>query len=257
MPINYLDSKKVRKSLECLLEHYPNRAFIAGEIYGRLLEHLPEGFAAADALNLLQEYRWLTSTQKQLNYPDETFDLIVANLVPLWAKDLNELFGEVYRLLKPGGTFLVSTLGVDSLKELKESFKLADEDKHVHRFYDMHDIGDLLVASQFDQPVMSMEHLSFVYLDLIDLITDLTQSGLRNNLVNRKKGLMTPRQWQSMVDYYYATFASNGELPMSLEVIYGHAQKPKNRPKIQKQNAQGEVEIALEDILIMPPKYES
>lgn len=253
MPLNYLDSKKVHKSLECLLQHYPNRAFIAGEIHRRLLEHLPVGHTATDALNLLQEYRWLTSNNKQLDYPDETFDLIVANLVPLWAKEMDELLAEIFRLLKPGGIFLVSTLGVSSFSELRESFKLADDSKqHIHQFYDMHDIGDFLIQSGFLSPVMSMEQLSFVYLNMGDLITDITQSGLRNSLVNRKKGLMTPRQWKSMADYYQAKFAVNNELPLSLEAIYGYAQKPKQALKAKQMNAQGEIEIAIEDIFRNP-----
>lgn len=248
MPINYLDGRKVTKSVQTLLTNFPDHAFIANEIYERLMQHKPDNFFPKDPLNLLQEYYWLTTEDQHLNYPDETFDLVVASLVPLWVRDLDDFFPEILRLLKPGGIFLLATLGVDTLKELRASFKLADDAKHIHQFYDMHDIGDKLLHSGFVEPVMDREHLLFSYSDVPALIRDLTQSGLRNSLVDQKKGWVTPRQWQNMLDFYKVTFSSESGYLATFEVIYGCAKKPSYRP--QKMNAKAEVSVLVRDIKV-------
>lgn len=246
MIINHLDSRKVSQSLKKFSETYSSNTFIAYEIYQRLEEHLPAGFIASDALNLLQEYRWLTTNEKMLGYQEETFDLIVANLIPLWVRDLNVLFAEVLRLLKPGGIFLFSTLGVDTLQELRSSFYGVDADKHVHQFYDMHDLGDRLLQANFSEPVMDMERLTLYYDTVESLVADLTASSLRNFLKDGKKGCMTPRQWQKMCQNYQENFSTNGELLATFEVVYGCAKKSKSAR--QRSNDSGVVEIFLEDI---------
>ena len=41
-------------------------------------------------------------------YPEETFDLVVSNLVLHYAEDLNGIYRKVYRTLKKGGDFLMN-----------------------------------------------------------------------------------------------------------------------------------------------------
>ena len=62
---------------------------------------------------------------------------------------------------------MFSTLGPDSLKELRSAF--ADGYAHTQRFIDMHDFGDMLVGCGFADPVMDMEVLtpvSYTHLDV-------------------------------------------------------------------------------------------
>ncbi len=54
-------------------------------------------------------------------------------------------FKEFSRILKPGGVVIFSTLGPDTLKELRAAFTGVDGYEHVNQFIDMHDIGDALV----------------------------------------------------------------------------------------------------------------
>jgi malonyl-CoA O-methyltransferase len=44
---------------------------------------------------------------------------------------------------------LFSTFGPDTLRELRQAWASADDRVHVNLFMDMHDIGDLLLASGF------------------------------------------------------------------------------------------------------------
>jgi malonyl-CoA O-methyltransferase len=90
----------------------------------------------------------------------EIVDVIFSNLSFHLSADIDKTIQECHRLLKPGGLLLFSTLGPDTLKELRQSFNQYDPLPHVHDFLDMHDIGDMLVKSRFSEPVMDMEYIT-------------------------------------------------------------------------------------------------
>ena len=67
--------------------------------------------------------------------------MVWSNLMLQWCGDLSRTFAEVHRTLAPGGLFMFSTFGPDTLRELRAAFRAADGYTHVNRFIDMHDIG--------------------------------------------------------------------------------------------------------------------
>ena len=73
---------------------------------------------------------------------------------------------EFARVLVPEGLLMFSTLGPDTLKELRAAAGAA----RVHAFTDMHDLGDMLVAAGFTAPVMDMEMLDIAYRDPASLL---------------------------------------------------------------------------------------
>src|SRR5215210_6186403 len=78
----------------------------------------------------------------RLPFADASADLIYSNLMLQWCDPLHIAFAEVRRVLKPGGLFMFSTFGPDTLIELRAAWASADGGVHVNRFLDMHDIGD-------------------------------------------------------------------------------------------------------------------
>jgi malonyl-CoA O-methyltransferase len=107
---------------------------------------------------------------------------------------------------------MFSTLGPDTLKELRAAVGEA----RVHRFADMHDIGDALVAAGFAAPVMDMEMLRLEYADASGLAADLRASGQALARRDRARGLAGRG--------LRAALAAAGA-SASIEVIYGHAWK--------------------------------
>lgn len=51
-------------------------------------------------------------------YEEESFDLVIANHVLFYCKDVNRVCSEVKRVLKPGGTFICGTYGAAHMKEV-------------------------------------------------------------------------------------------------------------------------------------------
>lgn len=150
--------------------------------------------------------------------------LVWSNLALHWY-DLARSVAEMHRVLEVGGVFMFSTLGPDTLKELREACAGLDRHAHVNRFIDMHDIGDALVHAGFSDPVMDMEIITVTFADVAALARDLKSSGSRNYLPGRARALLAPRRWREVTQRYEA-MRKDGRLPATMEVIYGHAWKP-------------------------------
>ena len=139
-----------------------------------------------------------------------TVDLVWSNMSLHWVREPLAALREFARVLAPEGLLTFSTLGPDTLKELRAAAGGA----RVHAFIDMHDLGDMLVAAGFSAPVMDMEMLTLTYAAGTSLVDDLRASGQRNARADRARGLASRR---------LRTLASPPRA--SFEVVYGHAWK--------------------------------
>jgi malonyl-CoA O-methyltransferase len=151
-----------------------------------------------------------------------------SNLAFQWANDLPRVFSECQRVLQPGGLLSFTTFGPDTLKELRQAFAGDAGRVHVNRFYDMHDIGDMLVQAGFADPVMDMEQITLTYADVETLMRELKAIGAHNVATGRSRGLTGRR---ALVDLRrrYEELRRDGRLPATFEVVYGHAWKPEPR----------------------------
>lgn len=146
-----------------------------------------------------------------------------SNLMLQWLHDPLPALKEIHRVLEVGGMLMFSTFGPDTLKELRSAFA-ASPAEHVHRFIDMHDLGDALVGAGFSDPVMDMEMLTVTYTRLDDLFHDLRASGSANAALGRPRGLTGKARWAALRSAYEALRKAD-RLPATVEVVYGHAWK--------------------------------
>ena len=163
-----------------------------------------------------------------LPFSGVTFDLAWSNLALQWVNDLPRALAEMRRCLKVGALFTFTTFGPDTLKELRAAFARADGHTHVSRFVDMHDIGDMLVAAGYADPVMDMEYLTLTYSTPTALMRELKALGASNATRGRSKGLVGRKRFARVVAQL-DKLAVDGRLPATFEVVYGHAWKGEPR----------------------------
>jgi malonyl-CoA O-methyltransferase len=154
--------------------------------------------------------------------------LVWSNLALQWVSDVGSTFGELHRVLAPGGLLMFSTFGPDTLKELRAAYAGVDRHVHVNRFIDMHDLGDALVLRGFADPVMDMEQITLTYATMRELTRDLRAIGARNLMRGRPTGL-SGKHMLAAVERQYETLRRDRRLPATFEVVYGHAWKPQPR----------------------------
>ena len=180
-----------------------------------------------------------------LPFSENSVDFIFMSLTLLWTNDWAELLADCYRVLKPTGLLLFTTLGPDTLKEFRQAFSGIDSAEHVHPFVDMHDIGDVLLKAGFENPVMDLEHIQFRYATLAQLTDDLRFTAAHNLSVRRRRGLLTPRQWQHVRENYIKQQPDG--FMASFEFVYGHAWVGQQKRQRQDASSQ-EVSIPLSNL---------
>ena len=62
-----------------------------------------------------------------INAADHSVDLVIANHVLFYCEDLQKVYREVVRVLKPGGRFICSTYGMNHMKEISELVQEFDD----------------------------------------------------------------------------------------------------------------------------------
>ncbi|UCD70161.1 MAG: malonyl-ACP O-methyltransferase BioC [Betaproteobacteria bacterium] len=165
---------------------------------------------------------------QQLPIVAASVDLVWSNLALHWVEDLSAAFSQAHRVLRPGGLLMFSMLGPDTLQELRAAS--AGDAFRVNPHLDMHDIGDMLVACGYADPVMDMEKITLTYGDVHALLRDLKAHGSIGLVVPQRKDLGSRRNYLCMLARYEQFRRDDKRIPATLEVIYGHAWKP--QPKL-------------------------
>ena len=93
------------------------------------------------------------------------------------------------------------------------------------RFADMHDLGDMLVAAGFAAPVMDMERVTLVYADGAALLADLRASGQTSARARSPRAALPGAAFSPRCTRASPRSGRDGKLPVSFEVVYGHAWK--------------------------------
>jgi malonyl-CoA O-methyltransferase len=167
--------------------------------------------------------RTVIAAAENLALAQESVPLVMSNMLLHWC-DVSAVFFEVARVLEIGGAFLFSTLGPDTLMELRAAWAEVDDYSHVHEFVDMHNLGDALVMAGFSEPVLDTDRIRVTYKDVPGLVAELRHVGGANVRLDRRKTCTGKERYHRFVDAYEA-FREQGRLVSTWEVIYGLATK--------------------------------
>ncbi len=168
---------------------------------------------------------------EKLPFQSNTFDLVLSNLAIPWIENPSNALQELNRVLKPKGLVIFSTVGPDTLIELKQSWEKVDQNIHVNQFMDMHLIGDMVHKTGFENTVMDRDVITLTYKTLKGLMRELKLIGANNLNSGRVKGLLGRNKFNQLAQAYEILRREDGQLPVTCEVIYGHAWKREEKVK--------------------------
>ncbi len=162
---------------------------------------------------------------ERLPFADGAFDLIFSNLLLPWC-DIGAALVELRRVMRPGAGLMFTTFGPDTLIELRQAWAKVDELPHVHDFYDMHDIGDALLHAGFAEPIVDVDRVTVTYASAESMIAELKASGATNIHPRRRTTLTGKRRFHRFLSELDTLRDTDGRIPLTYEVIYGHAWAP-------------------------------
>jgi len=165
----------------------------------------------------------------RLPLADASVDMVFSSLMLQWCEPLETALAECRRVLKPDGFFTFSTLGPDTLHELRDAWASADGYNHVNHFVDMHEVGDALLRAGLMEPVLDVDRVQVGYPDVLSLMRDLKAIGAHNVTAGRPRALVGRLRLERMQDAYEA-LRRDGRLPATYEVIYGASWGAAGRP---------------------------
>lgn len=160
---------------------------------------------------------------ENLAFAGDSFDLVYSSLMVQWCEDLERLFAEVHRVLKPGGCFLFSTLGPNTLFELRQAWQSVDNHTHVNEFAPPQRVQ--AAASPFKTEAFIREPWCIPYDSLGRLSRELKALGAHNVNSGRPSGLTGSARWRRLNSAYEAWRRDDGSLPASYDVIIGVLRK--------------------------------
>ncbi len=239
---NALLQKRVLEQLIEQLEYFsiePKRILDLGSGTGQSASSLARKYPKADIIQLDLAKQMLAQAKKRqkifskkqkficadaqaIPLVDLSVDLVFSNLAIQWVSDQPSLYDEIKRVLRGHGLFVFSSLGPETLNELRQSWYSFDESPHVNVFRDIQEHGDKLILSGFADPVLSRDLLTLNYETCLSLLKDLKTIGVSNVDTRRRKTLTAKSQLKKL-EAAYELYRRDDRLPASYEVIYGHA----------------------------------
>lgn len=168
---------------------------------------------------------WLKGDAHKLPLQNESIDFVYSNLVIQWCDPLDTVIKEICRVLKPGGTFIFSTLVEGTLHELKSSWAQVDNDEHVIDFMTELELNELFNSPKCAMLEHKCQDIVLEYEDVIHLAKELKALGANHVPSQKNKGLAGKDSWLKMTKAYQDFLEPGGIYPATYRVYSGKVRK--------------------------------
>jgi malonyl-CoA O-methyltransferase len=167
---------------------------------------------------------WLVADAESLPLASDSIDLVFSSLAVQWCARPEHLFAELARVLRPGGRSVFTTLGPQTLYELRSAWAAVDAHQHVNTFLPAASLR--AAAGGIPGTALTLQERDFRmdYGRVRDLLDELKALGAHNMNRSRPVGLTSRRALQGMLQAYEARRAS-GVLPATYAVVFGVLKK--------------------------------
>ncbi|MFO7190141.1 MAG: malonyl-ACP O-methyltransferase BioC [Pseudomonadota bacterium] len=163
---------------------------------------------------------YVCADAEHLPMRESSIDLLWSNAMLQWCNDLDTVFGNFARVMRPGALLAFTTFGPATLGELRAAFD--DGYTHVSRFPGAAQIEDALLRAGFRDIALESRKTVLHYPDVPALMRSIKTIGAGNATAGRARGLTGKGRWQAMIARYERLRTERG-LPATYELLYGTA----------------------------------
>ena len=186
---------------------------------------------ARENLGTDRKTHFLAADAENLPFSDSVFDLVVSTSTFQWLSDLEPAFGEVFRVLAPGGLFCFALFAENTLHELKASYRSALaargclEHDRTHEFHSREDVLAALEGAGFTDRRVSFQQELDLHDDVPSLLRSLKRIGAGNASPPPGRGLAGRRLMLDMMQRYRDVYGKGAGIPATYGIIYGVCRK--------------------------------
>ncbi|WP_096084952.1 malonyl-ACP O-methyltransferase BioC [Agaribacterium haliotis] len=247
--------KRVEQSFARASAGYEQHAHLQAEVAQKLLRWAPTlrgraldigcgtGFVSAElsrreqietctgldlALPMLKRARdqiaaaqWAQADMESLCFAAASFDVLVSSLALQWSQDPLTMFEEAWRVLDNNGLFLFSTLGPETLCELRGAWRDADaQHQHVNQFIDASTLIRCAESAGFALELFAQEWKVLRYEQLGQLLRELKGIGAHNVNDGGNQALTGKTKLAALMNAYDSYRDAQGMLPATYELYF-------------------------------------
>lgn len=176
--------------------------------------------AEAQRQNVAQHY--LMADIEAIPQATATFDLAWSNLAVQWCADLRSALGELYRVVRPGGTVAFSTLAHGSLPELHQAWQAVDDRAHANHFLP---VEQLETALQGWNVTYHLHAVTLWFDDALSAMRSLKGIGATHLHEGREPRVLTRSQLHQL---QLAWPQQQGKYPLTYHLFLGVIQRDQN-----------------------------
>lgn len=155
-----------------------------------------------------------------LPFADESCDRLISSLTLQWIDKSEDAFAEFYRVLKPGGTAMVTTFGPMTLQELREAFATVDDLPHVSTFPTADNVAQAAQSVGFVLENSSTEFRTQQYENVRELMRAIRAIGAANKAEGRRRSMTGRQRFAKMETAYREAYETARGIPASWEILY-------------------------------------
>jgi malonyl-CoA O-methyltransferase len=174
---------------------------------------LQKTFAAQQATLVFQ------ANAQSLPVATESVDRVFSSLMLQWCEQPELVLQEINRVLKPGGSAVLSTLLDGTLQEFKQAWSQVDHHQHINQFLPL----DFYQQPEFQHSRLGLqlqtELVQLEYPDVLALARELKDLGANTVTQGRNKALTGKQSWQK-VQQVYPSRCLDGQISASYQVLY-------------------------------------
>jgi NADH dehydrogenase [ubiquinone] 1 alpha subcomplex assembly factor 5 len=170
--------------------------------------------------------------EERLPFAPASFDLIVSNMAMHWVNDVPGMLAQIHGILKPGGLFIATLAGENTLHELRGCLMEAELSvsggisPRLSPTIDLLTASGLLQRAGFALPVADVERVTLLYPDVFALMRDLRGMGQANLHVQRLRHPTRRAVLMEMARLYAERHATaDGLIPASFDIVHLHGWK--------------------------------
>lgn len=162
---------------------------------------------------------WLAADAENLPFAAASFDTVFSTMALQWCEDFGQVFSEIQTVLKPDGKAVLAIMCDGSLRELEQSWRHLDANRHTNDFPDCERLKHLAAQAGFHVNIRQKNYVTW-HLSLRALLGSMKRIGASVVTATGNRTSLSRSVLKELENRYKRDFAHKNQLPLTYSVCF-------------------------------------